>query len=373
LALLREAERLRAQAVGFLAHADENEIAAVRGFLSPSRMIAFETRVSNDDAHNIARAASFVARHSLTGAALASGDVSLAQVDRLAAAARDLADAYERDEMELLAACGSRDVDQLKRFLAQWRWRNDRDASEADAQRSWNNRGVTIQERFDGSGTAQVSLEAQGFAAFVDALETRPDPTMGLEEPRSLKQRRADRLVELCHSSLRAHDHDDAVGGGLSVADTAALGQPSRSTVDVIIDIESLLGLDRADVNTIRAEFAKGTPLPTQVWERLLCDASVRRVITAGKSSVLDYGRATPVISDTLRRAVKRRDRHCQFHGCDIAADHCDVHHILAWHYNGETKEWNLVCLCRRHHRMIHQHGWTLTRHPDGHIETTSA
>ena len=175
LALLREAERLRAQAVGFLAHADENEIAAVRGFLSPSRMIAFETRVSNDDAHNIARAASFVARHSLTGAALASGDVSLAQVDRLAAAARDLADAYERDEMELLAACGSRDVDQLKRFLAQWRWRNDRDASEADAQRSWNNRGVTIQERFDGSGTAQVSLEAR--ASLPSWMPSKPGPT----------------------------------------------------------------------------------------------------------------------------------------------------------------------------------------------------
>jgi hypothetical protein len=410
LTKLHQAERLRAEAIADLAYADSNEIAAVRGYLSPARMIAYETRVSDTDAHQLARLAQFIGRHGATGNALEQGEISLAQASCLASAAERLHDEYDRDEDELLNACLTRDVTELNRFIAQWRWRNDREASQNDAERSWNNRGVTMAERFDGSGSAHADLDAEGFATLAAALETRPDPVDGLDEPRSLKQRRADRLVEICDNTLHgspqptfeglqpalcdgdgdggceAHpgsqsgfdDRFDVIGTApewMDPAEMAAHGRSSRSTTDVIIDLETLLGVDPADtasVENLRAELANGTPLPTQEWERLACDPSIRRMLTVGKSIIIDYGRATPVISSHLRNLVKERDRHSQFRGCNVGANHCDVHHIVAWHDGGETSEWNLVAICRRHHRMIHLDGWTITRHSDGSLETCS-
>ncbi|MGH9160201.1 MAG: HNH endonuclease signature motif containing protein [Vicinamibacteraceae bacterium] len=54
----------------------------------------------------------------------------------------------------------------------------------------------------------------------------------------------------------------------------------------------------------------------------------------------------------------------CQFPGC--TARHCDAHHIRHWADGGATRLTNLALLCRRHHRTVHEEGFTLTRTPDG-------
>ena len=53
LALLAEADRLLGEAVACLAVAEATDLAAIRGFRSGARMIAYETRRSNRDAANI--------------------------------------------------------------------------------------------------------------------------------------------------------------------------------------------------------------------------------------------------------------------------------------------------------------------------------
>jgi hypothetical protein len=39
------------------------------------------------------------------------------------------------------------------------------------------------------------------------------------------------------------------------------------------------------------------------------------------------------------------------------------------WPRGGPTDLDNLVLLCRRHHVLCHEGGWTLRRHPDGQID----
>jgi len=420
--LLIEAEKLRAEAVAHLAVADNHEIAAMQGYLSPSRMIAHKTSASKAEADMLARVAAFVGRHAATAQALAEGRLSIAHADRLARVEGKLRDEYTRDEQQLLKACGTRDPEQLGRFLEQWRWKNDEAASKADAGRRFTNRGVTVQERFDGSGTGRCDLDATGLAAFMAALETPPDPTKGPDEPRTLAQRRADRLVGICHETLGAtpnpdpedDDHgacgDDHCAGpkepvqlspesvesllrlitgedpsltpvtsaeicaalGLPTLTDIAMGAPARSTMDVMIDLETLLGRNHPDIETIQQMLADGRPLPTEVWEMLACDTSVRRVITKGKSQILNYGRKTEIISSQLRKAIRKRDQHCQFAGCDVPASWCDVHHLIAWHKGGPTDERNLACVCRKHHGMLHKLGWTLHRDKHGRLQTTS-
>jgi len=88
-------------------------------------------------------------------------------------------------------------------------------------------------------------------------------------------------------------------------------------------------------------------------------------------SLLLDIAAGYDTIPVHLRRAVRRRDRHCTFPGCDIPADGCDVHHIKHRKDGGRHALANLTLLCRFHHQIaIHRWGWTITLHPDG---TTTA
>ena len=103
--------------------------------------------------------------------------------------------------------------------------------------------------------------------------------------------------------------------------------------------------------------------------------AWLRRQVTGIPLTTVSLPLDIPAAIDTiplhLRRAVKKRDRHCRFPGCDMPADGCEVHHILARKDGGRHALWNLALLCRFHHLIaIHTWGWTFTLNPDG---TTTA
>jgi len=86
----------------------------------------------------------------------------------------------------------------------------------------------------------------------------------------------------------------------------------------------------------------------------------------AADGSVLDVGRKTRTIPPAIRRALAARDPRCGFPGCD--ARHCDAHHVRHWAEGGDTRLDNLVLLCRRHHRAVHEGGFTVTRHEDSSV-----
>ena len=61
-----------------------------------------------------------------------------------------------------------------------------------------------------------------------------------------------------------------------------------------------------------------------------------------------------------IRRALNARDARCRFPGC--TARHCDAHHITHWADGGGTSLDNLLLLCRRHHRLVHEGGLDIER-----------
>lgn len=65
-----------------------------------------------------------------------------------------------------------------------------------------------------------------------------------------------------------------------------------------------------------------------------------------------------------LAALVRARDRRCRFPGCTVAAVFCDLDHVRPWP-DGPTREENLICLCRRHHRIKQRTGWRATVTPD--------
>jgi len=112
---------------------------------------------------------------------------------------------------------------------------------------------------------------------------------------------------------------------------------------------------------------------------RLSCDASVVAVREGADRAVLDVGRKTRTISAPIRRALTARDTRCLFPGC--TARRCDAHHIDHWADGGPTALDNLILVCRRHHRLLHEGGFSIERteelglafrRPDGRVVTAS-
>ena len=69
-------------------------------------------------------------------------------------------------------------------------------------------------------------------------------------------------------------------------------------------------------------------------------------------------GRKTRSIPPAIRRALQARDGGCRFPGCTNRR-FLDGHHIRHWAAGGETSVANLVLVCRRHHRAVHEGGYT--------------
>ena len=106
-------------------------------------------------------------------------------------------------------------------------------------------------------------------------------------------------------------------------------------------------------------EDAGGLRVSAATAQRLACDAGKVVMIHGPGGPVLDVGRKTRTVPPALRRALAARDRRCRFPGC--TARRCDAHHVRHWANGGATRLDNLVQLCRRHHRAVHEGGLCMT------------
>ncbi len=108
-------------------------------------------------------------------------------------------------------------------------------------------------------------------------------------------------------------------------------------------------------------------PVSAETARRIACDAGRVR-ITHRSGQILSVGRKTRTIPPPIRRALEFRDQGCRFPGC--TSKHCDAHHIVRWADGGETKLSNLVLLCRRHHRLLHEGGFSVRMSKAGAVQS---
>jgi Domain of unknown function (DUF222)/HNH endonuclease len=100
-------------------------------------------------------------------------------------------------------------------------------------------------------------------------------------------------------------------------------------------------------------------PISPETAERLCCDA--RRLAIRPWGRDLVHGRVGRCASYAQLRALyKRSGGHCQYPGC-TATRELEAHHIIADECGGETVLDNLILLCSRHHKHLH----------DRHIQTS--
>jgi hypothetical protein len=124
--------------------------------------------------------------------------------------------------------------------------------------------------------------------------------------------------------------------------------------VIVHVDAEALAGADGG------GQLDDGSPLHPETARRLACDASVVRILERD-GRPLSVGRRSRSVPPALRRALQSRDHCCRFPGC-TQRRFLHAHHIEHWAHGGPTELANLVQLCRFHHRLVHEGGYTLER-----------
>jgi hypothetical protein len=189
-------------------------------------------------------------------------------------------------------------------------------------------------------------LPAADGSAVARALERLAEkvPTLpGEEEPCHVEARRADALVALASARLAAHPDAD------------------RATVVVHASPETLAG------NSGGCEIEGGGVVHPATARRLACTARVQMIVEDEEGQVVGLGRTSREPSAWMMRQLRHRDDGCRFPGCGTRS-FIKAHHIVWWEWGGRTDLDNLILVCTFHHKLVHEHGWSIRRFGDGGI-----
>ena len=107
-----------------------------------------------------------------------------------------------------------------------------------------------------------------------------------------------------------------------------------------------------------------GAVVPDSVAQTLSCVADITAIVTGPNGEPLQLGRSSRLATPAQRQALKLRDKHCRFPGCD--RPWCIVHHAKPWALGGTTDIDTMVLLCEEHHAVVHRDDWVIVRLPDG-------
>ena len=292
--------------------------------------------------------------------AVDAGDVSLANAERLADAAKQVAPETVDSASDLLAMARELPPDQFAREASAWTQRHQIDHGHDDwlnkrQQRylkTWKQKNGMV--RMDGlldpeTGTRICSrlqgvveeLRRQDQKSARTGASGASNPGAG-EEQRSWDQLRADALDLLTSG---------AAEGAKSRGDSG--GRP-KAEIIVVADIGAFTGDDPAG----RCEIPGTGPVPPAVLERIACDAHLTGLLFH-KGKPLHHGATVRTATKDQWRALIARDRGCI--GCGAEPARCQAHHIVPYARFRRTDIENLVLVCWRCHHNIHDHRWRVT------------
>jgi hypothetical protein len=275
-----------------------------------------------------------------TEAAFASGDLGYEHVALMARAAQHVgAAAVRQAESTLLQAAQTHDPGQFVSVAKNFEHRIDAEGALNEANRAHARRYLHLGEPQDGMVRIDGLLDAEDGATVRSALQAFMKPSK--DDERSHGQRQHDALIELCRQ--RAGGKRDGAG--------------PRPQLIIRASLDTLAGIPGAPAG----ELEGGGTVPAATVQRIACDSAIARITGQGELEH-ELNHATRTIPPSTRRALEARDQHCVFPGCDRPLNWCDGHHLVWWIKGGTTTLPNLALLCRRHHRMVHEEGWSLER-----------
>jgi hypothetical protein len=349
-----------------VAECDQHRDWAEEGFVSCAEWLAWRIGVTQDTAGEKVRAARALERLPLISESMARGEISFSKVRALTRAATP------DNEAELLDYAKAGSAASLERLVRGWKTLGRLDEARAERLRH-RMRSFSVFPGNDGMFVVRGVVTPEVGALLQRAIEAAGDAVFSAtaaadgEQPEPA-QLRADALALVAERALAA-----GFGGG---ADGTPISGSRAERYQVVLHVEpeSLSAgggsTDSGGAPLGMSELEDGSRLSAESARRLACDAGVVTVVRGGGdvaapgSSVLHVGRKTRTVPPAVRRALEARDRGCRFPGCRLRFT--DAHHIVHWADGGGTGLHNLLLLCARHHRAVHEGGFRVCTDTEG-------
>ena len=334
-------------------------------FSSCAEWLAWRTGINIGPARERVRTARALEKLPRTSEALSSGQLSYAKARAITRAATP------ESEETLLEFAWASSAARLEQKVRMWK-QLSREGELTAEQVRHRNRALSVFVDGDGMYVVRGRLEPEVGAVLMRALEAAADALYRREEAAAKpKQRWADAVGLVAERALAAgfgkdseEGHDESgtraeryqVVIHTEAATLAEEGEPGRSDLDgvrVSAETSRRMACDAATVEMMHGEagMVHGTASSVPCQARTAHDLGSRRPVVGGP--VLSVGRRTRTIPPHIRRALEERDRGCRFPGC--ASRFTEAHHVRHWADGGETSLRNLLLLCRRHHRTVHE------------------
>jgi hypothetical protein len=389
------------------------------GFRSCAHWLSWRVGLDLGAARERVRVARALATLPRFGQALARGELSYAKVRALTRVATP------GTEERLLAVGRAGTADHVERIVRGWR-RVDWIAEAQESRRRHRSRGLHVYQDDDGMVVVRGRLEPEVGALLMKALEAGREALYqrrraaaasgegvgavaepGVMEPAAapppgagVPDVSAETSASVSHPRGASQSH---LGGAPGCAEPGVGDGPVVRTGLIDLDDLPTWGQQQADALGLIAETAlhhgiepgapgeryqvvvhvdepvladpdapgqsvleDGTHVSAETSRRLACDATRVVMRHDADGNVVEVGARTRTIPPALRRVLQYRDRGCRFPGCGLPFG--QGHHIRHWADGGPTTLSNLAMLCRRHHRAVHEDGFTMERECDGEL-----
>jgi hypothetical protein len=145
--------------------------------------------------------------------------------------------------------------------------------------------------------------------------------------------------------------------GLLALVRKFACGESTKSPVEIVVTVSAEALANRAAPDESIAFLNDDGCISAEAARRMSCDAGIVYMVEDEHGSPLSVGRRTRSIPTSIGRALRERDKCCRFPGCTNKV-FLDGHHLEHWALGGETALSNLVRLCGRHHKFVHEYGY---------------
>lgn len=342
---------------------DARAVWGTDGARSGAAWLAANTSASRPAAASMLKLARSLRSMPRSAAALAAGDIGVAQARILAAARSEAPDVFAQHEDMLVEQAKSLRADEFSRAASFWIAHANPDGQrDRDAER-YVSRHVRLSAGFGGMWSLDGHLTADLGEALRDALDCiarrmyRSDKALAEANAdaglmRSAGQRRHDALEELARAQRSSADGGEAV---------------NVPSITAVVHVEALAEI-HGDAGDPVGESAGGAMITRARAERHLCDCSLSRVVMGPDSVPIDLGGASRLASPAQRRALAVAYRGCAFPGCDCPPGWTSAHHVVHWVHGGPTDLDNLIPLCSFHHHCVHEGGFTVRREHPGQL-----
>lgn len=322
------------------------------GSRTPELLVEQLTGVSRREATSLVRVGALLDTDSPLAGPVSRGALSIEAADVIdgtmgqvtaAVSPAAIAQATER----LAAEAPTMSLTRLAALARELRDELDADSVAHHERELRDRRSLRLVPQSDGAVRLTGLLDPESAALLTSAFDAvtaprRPSFTAmpGPRDERTRDQLMADTLIDIVRLAAQA--------------DPGTLFGDRRPAVRVLVAERDLArGAGRAHLEGSSATVSIATAA------RHACDAGIQPIVVG---ETMRLGRAQRLFTAKQRIALAARDGGCRFPGCDRPPSWCEAHHIVPWSSGGRTDLDDGILLCRHHHLLIHNNGWSISR-----------